>query len=285
MFGRNSNKAHKVKRKARGAVRVERKAARQPVAIQINKRWLFVFVLFGSQAYAAWVLQGNWRQTVVPIEQVDIQGELRHLSDEQLRQTIRSSLVGGYFTIDLNAVRNALLQLPWVEDASVRRKWPSGLQIRVQEKTAVAYWNDDALLSAEGEVFRPNQVPRDMALPKMAGPDGLHENVWRFMQQLQQQFAALGLQVDKLVLDKRRAWQIYLANDAQHAGALIRLGRNDTQQRLHRFVEVFAMSNAPSLQQASVVDMRYPNGFAMMMNEAEASNNREGDTKTHESEV
>lgn len=285
MFGRNGNKAHKVKRKARGAVRVERKAARQPVAIQINKRWLFVFALFGSLAYAAWMLQGNWRQTLMPVEQVDIQGELRHLSTDELRQTIRSSLVGGYFTIDLYAVRNALLQLPWVEDASVRRKWPSGLQIRVQEKTAVAYWNDDALLSAQGEVFRPKQIARDMALPKMAGPDGLHDKVWQFMQQLQQPFAALGLQIGKLVLDKRRAWQIYLANDAQHEGVLIRLGRNETQQRLHRFVEVFAMPNAPSLRQASVVDMRYPNGFAMMMNEAETSNNREGDTKTHESEV
>ncbi len=285
MFSRKAGKQRRGQRKPRGAVRVNRKAARQPLAMQINKRWLFVFVLFGSLAYAAWMLQSSWQQVVVPVEQVDIQGELRHLSADQLRQTIRGSLVGGYFSIDLHAVRDALLQLPWVQDASVRRKWPSGLQIQVQEKTAVAYWNDDALLSAQGDVFRPQQIARDMGLPALAGPQGLHAKVWLFMQQLQQQFAALGLQIGKLVLDKRRAWQIYLAKDKAHSGALIRLGRNDTQQRLHRFTEVFAMPNAPSLQHVDVVDMRYPNGFAMMNNAVEESSNRDGNTNTRESEV
>jgi len=265
----------------RGAVSTRR----PPVPGAVSRRGLVTLVLMLALGWGGWQMQAAWQQTVVPVAQVDIAGELRYLSEEQLRRSIRASLVGGYFSIDLNAVRQALLQLPWVEEVSVRRKWPSGLSIRVQEKTAVAYWNEHALLSARGEVFRPQVIAPDMGLPALAGPDGMQQTVWQFMQQLQTAFAGLGLPVARLVLDRRRAWQIHLAAGERSDGVLIRLGRKQTQQRLQRFIDVFAMPNAPSLQQVASVDMRYPNGFAMMNSKPESSRNREDNSNARESEV
>ncbi len=267
---------------ARGAVRIRREP-RARMTVQVNLRWLLVFVLFGTLAWSGWMLQAGWQQTVVSPDQVRIEGQFKHLSTDEVQHRIAPKLVGGYFSIDLQAVRTEVQKLPWVQDVSVRRQWPSGLLITVQEKTAVAYWNDDALLSSEGKVFHPVHIERDMALPQLAGPQGMQQSVWQFMDRLQPAFAALDRQVEKLVLDPRRAWQIHLAD-----GTLIRLGRNQSEQRLQRFLKVFAMPNAPALGEAVVVDMRYPNGFAMLANHASndtQTDNTDGNTKTRENEV
>lgn len=276
---RAQNRRHA--KRTRGAVRITPEPRR--VTLHINRRGLLGFAVFAALAYGAWLVSTNWQQSVVPLEQVHIEGRFQHLSPAQLQRSIQPQLLGGYFSIDLEAVRDALLQLPWVQDVSVRRQWPSGLLISVQEKTAVAYWNDDALLSSEGEVFRPAQIDRELSLPALEGPEGMQQSVWQFMNRLYASFAGLNQQVDRLVLDRRHAWQIHLAN-----GTLIRLGRNQAERRLQRFLKVFAMPNAPDLGEAVVVDMRYPNGFAMLGRSASNNTslyNMEGNTMTHESEV
>ena len=58
-------------------------------------------------------------------------------------------------------------------------------------------------------------------------------------------------------LSARRAWQIKLDN-----GAVLELGRADTQARLARFVK--AQSRTPALQVAGLhADLRYGSGLAL----------------------
>lgn len=224
----------------------------------------------------------EFQQTVLPLQEISIDGDFQHMPLAQLQQTIKQNLQGGYFTVDLRRIRQAVLQLPWVEDVSVRRKWPSGLHVEVEEKTAIAYWGESALLSDRGEVFAPEKITRDMALPTLVGPEGLHTTVWQFMTELYDEFVLMGLQIDRLVLDQRRAWQLHLSN-----GVLVRLGRNETRSRLARFKKVFALHNAPDMKLTSTIDMRYPNGFAILMNKKEdkQKDNMDANNNTHVSEV
>jgi len=221
------------------------------------------------------VISGGWYAStriegeVAPIENVRIEGAFVQLSQQDIRQQLVAVLQQGYFSIDLDDVRQALLKLPWVQDASIRREWPSGLSIRIEEKRAVAYWSDNELLSDRGELFAPAAVDAGMGLPRLQGPAGQHQKVWHVLADLQQQLAAINMRVVQLTLDQRRSWSMKMAN-----GIELHLGRKQTQRRLQRFVSVFGMKNAPDLSGVEYIDLRYPNGFAMHYNKKEANDAR-----------
>lgn len=213
--------------------------------------------------FSGWHLAESGFKDIVPIENVEIEGVYENISLGDLRDKVVSVLEGGYFTVDLEVVRNTLLELPWVEDASVRRQWPAGLHIKVIEKQAVAYWGKDAMLSDRGELFTPMVVEKGKALPRLSGPAGLHEKVWGFLMEASDGFNKIGLDINQLALDERRAWTLVIANRGVEQEVIVKLGREDTANRLDRFVRVFADSATMDLNNIAVIDMRYPNGFAM----------------------
>ena len=252
------------KKSRRGAIR---KREQQTNYVLLFKRAAMVLVLAVVVA-AGWLLRDYKPDTFMPVEHVAIEGEFENLATNDMQARVVDVLSGGYFTVNLVIIREALLSLPWVEEVSVRRQWPSGLVIRVTEKQAVAYWGADSLISNKGEMFTPRSLKHEKLMLQLEGPAGLHNKVWQFAAQVSMQLQALGLQTEKVTLDERRAWRIFVANDIQHAATgkhlvEINLGKADTAQRLQRFISVFAMRNAPELTNVQVVDMRYPNGFAM----------------------
>lgn len=259
--------SHQKSKRPHGAVRTS--ATQHTASWHISKRWLLLFMSLGLLTAAVWYMQVSWQPKDIPLGEVSINGEIQYLSQQQLQKTISDNLVGGYFTIDLEQIRDALLTLPWMQEVSIRRVWPSGLNIAIEEKTAIAYWGENALLSDRGQVFIPALRPTQLNLPVLSGPDGLHHTVWQFLTMLQSQFTPLGLQIQKLVLDKRRAWQLQLAN-----GTIVKLGRSDTERRIRRFNHVFAMHNAPKINEIEIIDMRYPNGFALLTK----TNNKDDET-------
>jgi cell division protein FtsQ len=221
------------------------------------RRWYRPVILI-ALVIAGWQLSEHIPGEIMPIDNVKIEGTFVHLSREDIQQQLMQALNGDYFTADIDAVRTALLSLPWVQDASIRRQWPSTIQVRIVEKEAVAYWSDDSLLSDRGELFKPKQINREMQMPVIKGPEGLHRKVWSFLVALHKDLSGLGLGVNKLVLDERRSWSMLLSN-----GVELQLGRNDTERRIQRFVKVFSMQNAPNIDDVEYIDLRYPNGFAM----------------------
>ncbi len=221
------------------------------------RRW-FRPLLWGVLVIAGWQLYQYMPAEIMPIDNVKIEGTFVHLSGKEVQLQLKQALTGDYFTADLEAVRTALLSLPWVQDATIRRQWPSTLQIRIIERQAVAYWSDDSLLSDTGELFRPEHIAKEMQIPMINGPEGLHHKVWELFVALHTELSGLGLDVDRLELDERRSWSMLLSN-----GVELQLGRNETQRRIQRFVRVFSMQNAPKLDDIQYIDLRYPNGFAM----------------------
>ena len=221
------------------------------------RRWYLPLIVLVLVA-AGWQLVGRSPDEIMPIDNVQIEGAFVHLSRSDIQQHLKQALSGSYFTADIAALRDSLLSIPWVEDASIRRQWPATLRIRIIERQAVAYWSDDSLLSDKGELFKPEQIDRGLQLPQINGPEGLQHRVWEFLVALHTELSGLGLGVDKLVLDERRSWSMLLSN-----GVELQLGRNDTEKRIDRFVKVFSMQNAPKIDDIKYIDLRYPNGFAM----------------------
>jgi cell division protein FtsQ len=198
------------------------------------------------------------RSDVLAIETVQIEGEFRYLSKQHLKENALPHVSGGFFSVNLERIRNRLLELPWVEDASIRRQWPNALNIRVMEKKPVAYWGDKQLLSSKAVLFEPETADANMGLPKLSGPLGQHRNMLMELGRMQAWLADTGLSISRVNQDERRSWTLVMTS-----GMELRLGRKYQHERLLRFVEVFTGKLMKKKQNIKHIDMRYTNGLAV----------------------
>ena len=201
-----------------------------------------------------------------PLSVVEVRGEFQFLENEQLQAAVAPHATGGFFTVDVDAVRAAAEQLPWVYKVSVRRIWPATLRLLIEEQQPIARWGERGYLNRFGEPFLPEEpVDKLQELPWLAGPDGHEIKVLEYYLKVAQALGPLGMQVARLELDGRRAWHLQM-----HQGVQLELGRSDTWQRLQRFVRAYPEVFVGREEQLQRVDLRYSNGFSVRWQQAEA---------------
>lgn len=194
----------------------------------------------------------------LPIRQVRIEGEFRHLSTSALQELVQNKVRSGFFNVDVDAVREAVLTEPWVRHVSVHRVWPDSLQVFVTEQTAAARWNDVGLLNIAGGLFTPAKSTFPADLPLLEGPEGTEKAVMSRYLSLRESLQPFDIGIARLNLDDRRAWSFRLDN-----GLDVIVGRNDFDTRITRFVEMVLTRLGSKLDKAALIDLRYPNGFAV----------------------
>lgn len=194
----------------------------------------------------------------LPIKQVRVEGDFTRLSPVDLQQLVTDKVRGGFFNLNVDAVRDALLAEPWVSKVSVQRVWPDGLRVIVTEQIPVVRWGDKGLLNELGEYFEPelNTIPEN--LPSLTGPDGSEVLLLKRYQEMQQRVKEIKFSIVELTLDERRAWSFRLAN-----GINIILGRKQVSERFQRFLDLIPTTVSGRIAQTAKVDMRYTNGFAV----------------------
>jgi cell division protein FtsQ len=111
-----------------------------------------------------------------------------------------------------------------------------------------------------GEVFA---AASSAVMPTFAGPEGSAPLLLARYQEFEQALAPLGRHPESLLLSRREAWQVKLDD-----GLVLELGRDEAKhplsERLARYVAYFpAALEKTRLIAVGVVDMRYPNGFAL----------------------
>jgi cell division protein FtsQ len=213
-------------------------------------------------AFLVWAGFYLLNPATLPIKQVRIEGEFRNLSTTALQDLARPKVTGGFFNIDVSAVRNTLLTEPWVRDVSVHRVWPDSLQVFVTEQVAVARWKDTGLLNRSSQLFIPDRASIPSGLPVLDGPEGSQAMMLEKYFYLQNHLAPLAIQVSILRLDERRAW-VFESTE----GLLVVIGRKDFDERVTRFVELIPGNLGAKIHDAEMIDMRYPNGFSVRWKE------------------
>jgi len=217
---------------------------------------------------ASWVAAQPW----FALRSIEVKTPVAHVTEAQIRLVAERQVRGTFFTVDLDAVRESLEKLPWVRDARVERRWPDTLVVSLSEHVPLARWNDNALVSDAGEVF---VAAVSTQLPRLSGPEDSSLEVVAAYRRHQAALAPLGLTLDELRLSPRRSWRIRLDNGTQLA-----LGREQTDERLARFVAVYprlfgaevrntaAVADPVAAAAPVTVDLRYPDGFAVRMPDA-----------------
>lgn len=196
----------------------------------------------------------------LPIQQVKIDGELHYADSNLLQDIAQQHMRGNILQVDLNEAQAAFATVPWIADAQVRRRLPDTIEIQLTERKPIAYWGDDKLVDSEGRVF---VVESNLDLPTFEGPNGTEKNMVDQFALFQAELSKQNLKIAKLIHTSRSAWSIVLSN-----GITIHLGRENINERLTRFVNIWSELFAKQANTIGYVDMRYKDGFATQARQA-----------------
>lgn len=194
----------------------------------------------------------------LPLRTVRVQGEMHHVTQQEVQTVVLPHAQAGFLHIDIDAVRAALEQLPWVHSVQVRRAWPDVLLVQLREQQVLARWADGGLVNPEGNVFRPMDQLVTTDLPVLRGPQGTSVMVTAQFIELQRALLPLRLTISEVAMDERRAWKLMLDN-----GLELMLGRNEHPARMERFTRAWPRILGPRSATVARIDLRYTNGFAV----------------------
>ena len=197
---------------------------------------------------------------ILPFRKIKILVNGSHIKITTLKDIITEHMDGGFFSLNVSELQSALLSLSWIDNVSLRRVWPDGLEIAIQERKPIAWWNNNELITAECKVFTPPSA--DNAFPKhfphLQGPDDSASLVLKRFQHFSQELTPLHVVITTLTLTNRHTWSLTL-----NAHAKVYLGRENIDQRFEQLVHLYPRVIGSYTNQVDHIDLRYPNGLAI----------------------
>lgn len=229
---------------------------RQIESLNFYTKWAIKLALFLVFISILCFLSAKFK-TYFPIKNVNVYGVQR--IDESLLQEMLTPLVDkGFFAIDVEYIKDQLLQDPWVSKATVQRVWPDQINITVIEKKPIARWNKSSLLTVNGELFNPEEHSFNSEMPNFIGPMGQHMKLLEYYKLINTILLPLQLKLVELELTSDQSWKLTL-----NSGIKMRAGKKDILTRMNHFVRVYPKIVGTRQSEVDYIDLRYPNGLAV----------------------
>mgnify|MGYP001824978915 CR=1 FL=1 len=230
-------------------------AIKQSLSVWLNRCLILVaatvVIVLGTQAYLK--LQS------IPVERISVTGALQHTQTEAVQKMVQPALQGGFLNADLTLLREQLEALPWIYEATVRRRWPNALEIHVVEQLPIARWGEDGFLNHEAVVFQTTREGNWDALPLLRGDQSDAHILMARYQRLEELLQPLALQVTELSIDERGQLDAVL-----EGGTQLKLGNEEFVERVQRFVAVYQTELGARSGDLERVDLRYETGMAVV---------------------
>lgn len=243
----------------------ERKLPKLSIAMPTNT----IPVLTGGLLITVTILAVYWLSQlpsvtsgVWPVEKVSFAGKTYRIDREELIESLDLENNKGMLSIDLQSVRDKVLENPWVESVEVRKSWPDTLIFSLQEKQPLAILNQGYIF-ANGTVITTPVLQQDKDTLLVINIEQLENmdkqklvSVTELLHSVEQRLATNSFSVSEIKIDRTNSWNIKTTSDIT-----IKTGRKNQLQRLDRFLQVYVAIENKS--QLSSVDLRYRNGLAV----------------------
>lgn len=211
----------------------------------------------------------GWRELhlpgTFPIKVVKVQGQYQYVSADALKLTLMPYVKSGFFNVNIRSAQNALLNIPGVQSASIRRVFPDTVQISIIEQQAIARWDGVGLISSTGVIFTPRLIDlsRFNDLPLFSAETSDIPEILKMYTAVTALLQAVGLKLDALSVDPTGDWQL-----KTEQGFEIELGSVDMLSRLQAFLQGYkALMESQPGNGLVYVDLRYRKGFAVQWQE------------------
>jgi cell division protein FtsQ len=169
-------------------------------------------------------------------------------SRARILQIFRPDLNRSLYLLPLAERRRALLNVPWVREASLTRMWPNELAVRVEERQPVAFlqipfgpMSRFALIDGDGVILEPPEKVR-FNLPVIAGVEANAAVADRSvrvhrMQQLMNELGPLGADVSEI--DVGDLDNLKVREQVQDHNVLLDIGDHNFAGRMRTFVNEY----------------------------------------------
>jgi cell division protein FtsQ len=236
-------------------------------------------VLIGSLALVAvdrLLLPGRFS-----IDEVIVTGNAPNVDPAAVLEAVRAIGPRSWFSIDLDQVESEVRQVPWVYRATVRRRWPGKLVIRVSQAAPFAYYNEGGWINADGEVLALPGDFTDTGLPRLFGPPERAPEVAAHYRELIGVIESVdGIKLKSVTLTARGSWEMAIVDSDAASQRLINvtIGRESQLERVERLAGALRGGLAARLDTVDTIDLRYPNGLAVRPLEPGADHQRMADS-------
>jgi cell division protein FtsQ len=221
-------------------------------------KWLLISLLLVVGIWDGWREIKAQGSDLLPIRYVRIEGVFQYITKEEIKQALRAHVMTGFLNADVQSIRQSLAVLPWISQVKVKRVWPDAIEIKVYEQYPIARWSNIGLLNEQGDLFTPTNLARFNKLPLLYGPLDQEKKLMEIMKQLQAGLANYSIGLAEFHINERRAWTVVLTNEL-----VLKLGRKEPLQKFQQFLPTLPILGKNRIAAMSVVDLRYPNGFAV----------------------
>ncbi|MHA1559290.1 MAG: cell division protein FtsQ/DivIB [Alphaproteobacteria bacterium] len=165
-------------------------------------------------------------------------------------------------TFDVNAARERVQQIPWVDAVTIRKVYPDRLEVEITEREPFAVWQRDGevfLIDADGTVLSDYIAPRFRELPVLVGA-GAEAQAVEILGMIAQ-FPALHAQMRGATLVSDRRWNLTLDN-----GIVIMLPEDDPVPAL---IQLETLDQAQGILSRDIlsVDLRLPDRVVVALDE------------------
>ena len=196
--------------------------------------------------------------STLPVNKIRVHGAFVNVDEKMLHSAVSGVVAGGYFNADVERVREVVEQLPWVNEASVRRVWPDTLSVSVVEQKPIAVFKQVGLINVKGEIFKPTANKLSAVLPIFDGSMKLNKLMISKYYEMNELLTAIDRKIVYLKIDARHAIELKLDN-----GLKLVLGRENTIHRLERLMRIYNKVLISRIDDVEVIDLRYTNGMAI----------------------
>jgi cell division protein FtsQ len=200
----------------------------------------------------------------LPIKYVRIEGAFQYIAKDKIKQVIVEQVKNGLYNANIQQIQQSVKQLPWAEKVNVNRVWPDAIDIKITEQTPEVRWGTKALLNNKGAIFVPENIKKFSHLPLLTGPKGNEKKLLKTMKELSMALSDQEMKLAEFSVNDRRAWKIKFQN-----GMNLILGRNEPLNKFQLFLKTFGLIGSEQVTKVAVVDLRYPNGYALTWKQGE----------------
>lgn len=194
----------------------------------------------------------------IPINNISVFGTFSNIEKKEVKELIITTVSDSkILSSDLMKITSLLESHPWIERAFVRRKWPSGIEVKVIEEVPLARWGDRNFLNDRGEILDLNN--RNLSsLPVLTGVENSERLIMNTYQEISLLLRPAGLKIIELSYNNQGIWKLTLSN-----GLEILIGRDQIIEKIRRFLIIWMATLKSSSTDMDGVDIRYDNGIAV----------------------
>ena len=205
-----------------------------------------------------WCAKNLFVKFDIPINNVSVIGTFSNIEKKEVEELIITSVSDSeILSSDLMKITSLLESHPWIERASVRRKWPSGIEVKVIEEVPVARWGDGDFLNSRGEILDLNN--RKLSnLPLLIGVEDSERLIMNTYREIVLLLRPADLKITELSYNNQGIWKLALSN-----GLEILIGRDRIVEKIRRFLIIWMATLKNNSTDMDGVDIRYDNGIAV----------------------